>query len=337
MEATLHPAQERCWAMADGAAGMRSQVAGLAEAVGLPFDLKTCRLNRWVRKLAPGLIPPWSSMLENGTDFVTGPPRLAISCGRQSIVAARMLKRMGGKQTLTIHTQDPKSSRSDFDLLVVPEHDGLEGPNVLATRGAVHRLTPKLLRDARRQGPDASWNWQRLPERLVCVLVGGPNRHYEFSQRSLVPLVEMLRTLAIRERVSFAVLPSRRTPKVVMDVMQSALGRSHFIWNGSGPNPYLFALAMAEHIVVTGDSVSMTSEALTTGRPVHVFHLPERRATRRFRRFHTSFEEYGYTRRFTGQLAEWRYTPPNETARVAAIIRQRLAEFDVPEVRPHAA
>ncbi len=326
-----------CWGISDGAAGMVSQVEGLAQAVGLPFQLKHCQLRPTLRKLWPGLIPSWPSTLRNGREFTEHLPRLAISCGRQSVVAARILKRVGGKQVVTVHTQDPRISQSEFDLLVVPEHDGLQGDNVLATRGAVHRLSPALLREARRQGPDAAWNWNRLQDRIVCVLVGGPNRHHEFTLKSVAPFIEMLRSLSIREPVSMAILPSRRTPKAVVDVLRHALGRSHFIWDGNSPNPYLYALSTAEHVVVTGDSVSMTSEALTTGRPVHVFHLPERRVARRFRRFHTAFEEYGYTRRFAGHLAEWTYTPPDETARVAELIRQRLERLDVPDLRSRAA
>jgi mitochondrial fission protein ELM1 len=89
--------------------------------------------------------------------------------------------------------------------------------------------------------------------------------------------------------------------------------------------------------VVTGDSVSMISEATATGRPVHVHHLPELRQARRLRRFHASFEDYGYTRRFTGTLDHWSYMPPNETERVAGVIRRRVEGQVAPVKAPRRA
>src|SRR3546814_8492259 len=41
-----------------------------------------------------------------------------------------------------------------FDLVIVPEHDRLRGPNVLTTKGSLHRVTPeRLAAEARRHAP----------------------------------------------------------------------------------------------------------------------------------------------------------------------------------------
>lgn len=326
-----------CWAISDGSAGMVSQVRGLAHAVGLSFVLKTCRVRPPFSKLWPGIIPTWPSVLVDGAEYARAVPRLTISCGRQSVVGSRVLKRIGREKIVTIHTQDPKVSLDAFDFIMAPEHDGLEGRNVLSTRGAVHHVSADVLHAARAQGPDAAWQWGRLPHPIVAVLVGGTNRHYDFSLQSIAPLVELLLEVTRRNCVSLVILPSRRTPADVTSTLKSTFGRQHFVWDGRGANPYLFALATARHVVVTGDSVSMISEATATGRPVHVYHLPERRHARRLQRFHASFEDYGYTRRFTGQLDQWTYAPPNETARVASIIRERLARLSEPAVQRRAA
>ena len=41
---------------------------------------------------------------------------------------------------MNIHIQDPKVSLDNFDLVVAPEHDGLNGKNVIKTKGAIHYL-----------------------------------------------------------------------------------------------------------------------------------------------------------------------------------------------------
>ena len=42
---------------------------------------------------------------------------------------------------MNIHIQDPKVSLNNFDFVIAPEHDGLEGKNVLKTKGAIHYLS----------------------------------------------------------------------------------------------------------------------------------------------------------------------------------------------------
>jgi mitochondrial fission protein ELM1 len=126
--------------------------------------------------------------------------------------------------------------------------------------------------------------------------------------------------------VSLAILPSRRTPERVVDRFVQRFGSEQLVWNRSGENPYLCALATATHLIVTGDSVSMVTEAAGTGRPVYVEYLTERRRARRFRKFHESLERAGVTRSFEGRLETWSYSPRNDSARVAEVIRERLGK-----------
>ena len=68
----------------------------------------------------------------------------------------------------------------------------------------------------------------------------------------------------------------------------------------SGENPYFGFLAHADAIVVTADSVSMTSEACSTGKPVYVAALSGGSA--KFREFHRTLAQAGYTQPFEGRL-----------------------------------
>ena len=67
---------------------------------------------------------------------------------------------------------------------------------------------------------------------------------------------------------------SRRTsPDNMRRIRQPLNGLPIDIWDGVGDNPYFGMLGLADHVVVTGDSVNMVSEACVTGKPVHVFQL----------------------------------------------------------------
>jgi mitochondrial fission protein ELM1 len=120
-----------------------------------------------------------------------------------------------------------------------------------------------------------------------------------------------------------AVTASRRTPTSAMARIRTALAGEHVLFfDGDGPNPYLGYLAWADAVIVTADSVNMVTEATATGGPVYVVDLEGGSA--KFDRFHAAMREAGYTRPFAGRLEDWRYPPPDETARAAAEIARRM-------------
>ena len=87
----------------------------------------------------------------------------------------------------------------------------------------------------------------------------------------------------------------------------------------TGDNPYYAYLAIADALLVTGDSVSMVSEAAATGRPVHILDLDGGDA--KFARFHKTMREAGITRPFAGKIESWGYAPLDDTARAGAAVR----------------
>src|SRR6266700_1752851 len=74
-----------------------------------------------------------------------GKPDLVIGCGRNTARPALAIRRASGGRTLAAQVQDPRVGRGEFDMLFVPEHDRLRGPQIVVTRGAIHRVTSELL------------------------------------------------------------------------------------------------------------------------------------------------------------------------------------------------
>jgi mitochondrial fission protein ELM1 len=311
----------RVWAVHDGKVGIRSQVLGLAEALGWPFEEKAIALRfPWSRLPPVPWLDPAQAIVPVGTPLAPPWPDLFIGCGRQSAVAALAVKRASGGKTVLAHVQDPRFARSRFDLLLIPEHDRLRGPNVLVTRGAVHRVTGEMLAAAA-----AQWESRlaAVPQPRVAVLIGGNNKVFRLDLATLAALADALAALA-RAGHGLLVTPSRRTGAEGERLLRERLaGFPAFVWDGSGDNPYFGFLALADAIVATGDSVSMVSEAAATGKPVHVVHLPGGSA--KFRRFHEGFERAGITRPFAGRLEHWGYERVNDTGRAAEAIRRLLA------------
>jgi hypothetical protein len=311
----------RVWAVHDGKVGMASQVLGLAEAVGFPFVEKRLAIRApWSHLMPPLWLNPLAAPGPAGDRLEPPWPDLLISCGRNAVAPAQAVKRASGGQTFWVHIQDPRFGRDQADLLVVPQHDPAQGANVVTTLGAVHRVTTaRLAAEASRLAP----LFAHLPRPLVAVLIGGDNKVYRLTRKRQEVLADQLAALA-GSGVGLAITPSRRTGSGMAALLTEQLGGRAFIWDGGGDNPYFAMLGLADAIVVTADSVNMVSEAAATGKPVHVVALEGGSA--KFARFHRALEDAGITRPFRGAIESWTYTPPEDAARAAAIIRERLAQ-----------
>lgn len=306
------------WALTTGEAGMISQAAGLAAAIGPDWCLKTIGLRRPWRWVPGHRCPMALHGLTPGSDAVRPPwPRLVISCGRRSVPVALAIRKAAEGRTRAVHIQDPRVPLDRFDLVIVPRHDAVTGANVWPSRGALHRITPAdLTAAADRFGPRLA----SLPRPLVAVLIGGTSKAYRMTGDDARRIANQLRTMAHRTGAGLAVTLSRRTGAANAVILRQALADlPGFVWAGEGENPYLGMLALADHIVVTADSASMVSEAASTGRPVHILGLTGGNA--RFERFHGRLAEDGVTRPFDPTLPTWTYRPLSDTAEAANRIR----------------
>ncbi len=312
-----------CWVLTDGRASMRNQCLGLAEAAGLEAEAKSVHLRLPWRRLTPFLwFRPFASA-GPGSDPIGPPwPDVLIAGGHAMAPLALAIRRASRGRTFTVQVENPALNPARFDLVVPPAHDGLTGPNVVATRGAMHRITPERLAGAAKEwGP----RFAHLKRPLVAVLVGGPNRHYRMTDAVVERLAAEL--LRVAEGGAGIVLTaSRRTPEQHVRLLCERLVGKAEIWDGTGENPYLGYLALADHLVVTCDSVLMASEAAATGKPVHVVSLEGPGG--KFARFHRTLAEAGITRPFApgpdGKLATWTYAPLDDAAVVARALRERL-------------
>lgn len=313
-----------CWTITDGSAGMDSQCLGLADALGLEAVVKRVRRHAPQAVLPPHWLPPrlfLNEAADPATRIAPPWPDVLISCGRTAVAYSIAVKRLSGGTSYTVHIQNPRVAPWRFDLVAAPKHDRLEGANVIATEGAIHRVTPEKLRAGAARFAAAL---AHLPRPLIAVLVGGPNRFYRFSDADAKRLAERLARFAEDTRAGLAVTVSRRTGDGAVAALKARLsGRPDCaFWDGRGENPYFGYLGLADAVIVTCDSVSMISEACATGRPVYIVELAGP-GSKRFRRFYEGFIAAGRVRRFEDKLERWRSAPLDEAARVAAEICRR--------------
>lgn len=311
-----------CWLLTNGGAGMLNQCIGLAEALGVRWTDKRLAVRQPWMSLPPSLWPfPLAAAGPGSSDLSPPWPDLLIASGRQTVAVAAAIRRASGGRTFTVQIQKPGIGPGRFDLVVTPKHDRLAGGNVISTMGGLNRITPdRLAQEAARFAATV----EGLPRPLVAVLIGGTSKAYSMTGESCRDLAAKLRAMAEADGVGFAVTASRRTGAANERILRDALdGLPAVWWDGTGDNPYIGWLGLADAFVVTSDSVNMISEACATGKPVLVHDLPGGNA--KFERFHRLFRDAGLIRPFAGRLERYDYAPLAETAEVARIVRERMA------------
>lgn len=321
-----------CWVVSDGRAGMENQALGLAEAVSelIPLHIIPKRIvvrSPWKETPAALWGDPFSRLATEGALLRPPYPALWIACGRLTIPFTLAVKQRDSG-VFTVQTQAPRSPLHGFDMVVPPVHDRLAGPNVFAIIGSPNRINPAALqRDAEILGPAVA----HLGHPRVAVLIGGRNKAYRISPARVEEIAAGLARLA-DSGAGLMITPSRRTEAAAIRRIRAVLGgRPHFFWDG-GPvnglhNPYFGILGLADHILVTRDSVNMATEAAASGKPVHILSLdraPFGASAAKFERFHAALAERGITREYRGVLESWTYPPLDETRRAAAEVVRRF-------------
>lgn len=312
--------ETRVLVLADPRAGTAAQALGIAERLGVPFDVLPLA---W----GPGAAIPWPwpslcglTRAARAAVRAAGRPGLVIGAGRRSAPVLRWFGRRGARSVLAMR---PGFGAGDFDMLVLPRHDAPPpAPNVELILGATHRLSPAKLAAAR-----AEWAaLGALPGPRVALLVGGAVKGRGLDPAAAAELGRAAAALA-GPRGSLFATTSRRTGEAAGEALAAVLGEAPLgalrlhRWGAGGPNPYLGFLAWADAVVVTGDSVSMVSEALAAGVPVHVAPMG---GGRRHAALLESLLAAGRVRRLgTPGPAPAPLPPLDESGRIAEAIRAR--------------
>ncbi|CAA0842970.1 Mitochondrial fission protein ELM1 [Striga hermonthica] len=313
-------------------------------------------------------------------------PLLVVASGRDTIAVASSVKRLAPQNVFLVQIQHPRSRLNRFDLVITPEHDyyplmpeaqeqipfflrrwvtprNPPDKHVVLTVGALHRADSAALRNAAFAWHD---EMARLPKPLLVVSIGGPTRHCGYGADLAMQLTDSLKSV-LQTCGSLRISFSRRTPKTIMDILTDKLSDHPkvYIWNGEDPNPHMGHLAWADAFVITADSVSMLSEACSTGYVQYIYNIYQNfrlcvcacvyvfffffitlhytfgsprkpvyvigaeRCTWKFSHFLKTLQSRGAIRPFTGKEKisdKWHYIPLSDTENAAGEVIKALAE-----------
>ena len=306
--------------LTEGMHGMISQVEGLAKALDLEFIHEKIELNNFWKLIPPSLTPAKEFVFKNKIEKKFD---IVISCGRKSVIPSIYLKKKYKNKIMNIHIQDPKVSLDNFDLIVAPEHDHLEGKNVLKSKGAIHYLRENELEENK--------NFLKSKvnkEKLVTLVVGGPNRYYDYNDLIIDEVFLKIRNNFINKGYQLILIPSMRTPKKIVDKAKRYFDENQIIIREVDKKAYLSSLKLANYIVVTCDSTSMISEAAITGKPIYVAQMPAIRKNYRFQKFFKLFKSLNIIKDLENSVDNWNYEKLDETNRISGYIKKQLKNYD---------
>jgi len=272
------------WVLAHHKPGHTSQSVGLAEALGWPYQVKELPFTT-MGYLIRRVMEMGGLRRSGGSDPVCQTlgspwPDVVIATGWLPTRIVRWLRRQTNR-TISLVLQGRKNGRSSAmgDVLVTCGHFGLPlHSRQIETILPPHPTTPERLACEAERRPDL---FGSAPRPHVVLLVGGGSRQYQLDERTAWRMGKEVQSFAAAAGGSVFALTSRRTGPQATKALQDGLGPTGHLYEWrpqDSDNPYFSYLALADVLVVTGESESMLAESSATDKPLYIYPLPHKKS-----------------------------------------------------------
>ncbi len=255
------------WVLIGERTGDNNQALALAEALGLPFEVKRLNYNA-LQSLSVWLPPTAMTLTKAARAGLEEPwPDIVIAIGRRSVPVARWIKLHSEGRTKLVRIGHPRIDPKLFDLVVTTrQYPVPRQANVVLLPVAMSRhLEPP-------EPSAAETQWlASVPTPRTLVAIGGATKYWTLPTNAIERIVA-----DAPPGKSLIVVTSRRTEPSLVERLREMAAASPDIRLVDGPSPrFAVLMAAADEIFVTGDSVSMLSEAVLTGKPVALIPIEQ--------------------------------------------------------------
>ena len=207
---------------------------------------------------------------------------LFVGAGSTSYYALKFYARRYARPSVAL--MYPKGYRKDFSIIIAGAHDRPEPRANL-------KISPVSLSFSR---PPGLYKPQR---KSIGFIIGGPNSCFEMGDEILKQIEGVRARFADCE---FALTTSPRTPRATESALAKLSWDYSVIYSREPVNPIGDFLAQCEWVFISEDSVSMISEAVSSGRAnVAILSLKRKDAHNKFDDFISALVSTGYARRYS--------------------------------------
>ena len=258
------------WALIDNRTGNRNQILGVLSQLKLKYKIIEIKYNYFaflpnfffqifnknihIRSLKKSLEKPY--------------PDIIISCGRRTATVSLELNKFFNFKPLCFHLMYPRFTffKSNFSLIFTPKHDKVKKTkSIKKFLGSPSNV--ELLTNIK----------HKYSNPIIFLIIGGDHGNYKLSIKEVEKLIADI-CKKIDKRGSILITTSRRTSDIIINKIDNLAKNNYFIKEIYHPNkykninPYIRYLSIANEIVVTGDSMSMISDACETRKPVRIYY-----------------------------------------------------------------
>jgi len=201
--------------------------------------------------------------------LVQVPANIIISSGSSLISPNIFLKQENFARNIAVMSP-PKFLRRFFDLIIAPLHDHLQGRNTLSILGTPNLITPQAVKAAAKE---MRKELALRKDLVIGVFIG--NGSYSRFQKLLTEIIRISKRLD----VELLLTTSRRTSRQIERLLKQRLAdfslcKLLVIANEKNiDNAVAKILGLSNFVIISADSVSMISEAASSGKPVIVVDI----------------------------------------------------------------
>jgi KDO2-lipid IV(A) lauroyltransferase len=213
-----------------------------------------------------------------------------ISCGSGLVPVNLLVATENHAKSIVLMKPSFPFRRASFDLVLAPRHDEpARGKEVVYTDTALNPVEPVLLaREARKLAGRLRLNGHRV----LSVFIGGDTRRYALSEEKLGKALARIFEIAKGAHAHVLVTTSRRTrPELARALRDKFAGEGAcrlflIASEGNIPNVTYGMIGLGHALFVTEDSLSMVSEAASSGKKVVVLRVGNGALPAKHERFH---------------------------------------------------
>ena len=172
-----------------------------------------------------------------------------------------------------------------FDLVILPEHDkAIKFNNVVYIKGAVSRLIDKNNEHIKSLIQHYGLDRDSILHPVIGLFVGGENKYLSFDVEVIKKILNSLKQSIECLGGVLLVSTSRRTSSNIAQLLKEELRdypkcKMLIIANESNPiGSFEAILDRSDILVISGDSISMISEGINSGKYTLVFRLKRKNA-----------------------------------------------------------
>ena len=242
---------------------------------------------------------------------------LIVSCGRIAAPYNLIFKKIYHCKNL--HILNPYFKKEEFSKIIIPKYDSskfLNKNNLILTSGTlvdrekINLKKKKLLNTSK---------LFKKNYKIVLFLIGGNGKSSKILFSDLKKTIQQINK---EKKVEIVYCFSRRTPESIKNQVIENKKKDSLVFPKKLFNPYWDLINIADFIFVTEDSVSMTSDALSTGKPTYI--IPISKLKHKIKDFQTDLKNKKITRIYNQKLSIWKYKKFEESKIVIEQIKKIL-------------